>query len=52
VWPDPTYPKTSSGGVLVTTFCEAPTKHEVINNTAGLPGPGGLILPGTETLLK
>ncbi|HLY36566.1 MAG TPA: hypothetical protein VKU61_00930 [Candidatus Binatia bacterium] len=51
-WPDTTYPKTSSNGRLVTTFCEAPTEKAVINNTAGLPGPGALILPVTQTLLK
>ncbi len=52
VWPDPTYPKTSSGGVLVTTFCEGATTASTINSTAGLPGPGALILPGTQTLIK
>jgi hypothetical protein len=51
-WPDTSYPKTSSAGRLVTTFCEAPTEKAVINDTAGLPGPGALILPVTETLLK
>ena len=52
VWPDPTYPKTSTGGILVTTFCEAATRVGTIDNVTGLPGPGALILPGTQTLLK
>jgi len=46
VWPDPTYPKTSTGGILVTTFCEAATGVGTIDNVTGLPGPGALILPG------
>ena len=52
VWPDPMYPKTSTGGILVTTFCEAATRVGTIDNVTGLPGPGALILPGTQTLLK
>ncbi len=52
VWPDPTYPKTSTNGVLVTTFCEASTGTTTIDATAGLPGPGALILPGTQILKK
>jgi len=52
VWPEPTYPKTSEKGVLVTTFCEGATNTSVINSTAGLPGPGALILPGSQTLLS
>jgi len=52
VWPDPTYPKMSSGGILVTTFCEGATTAQTINSTAGLPGPGALILPGTQNLIK
>ncbi len=52
VWPDPTYPKTSTNGILVTTFCEGATTASTINATAGLPGPGALILPGTEILKK
>ncbi len=52
VWPDPTYPKTTTGGILVTTFCEAATGVGTIDNVTGLPGPGALILPGKQTLLK
>jgi hypothetical protein len=52
VWPDATYPKTSDHGVLVTTFCEGATTASTINATAGLPGPGALILPGTQMLKK
>lgn len=52
VWPDPTYPKTSTGGILVTTFCEGATGVGTINSTSGLPGPGALILPGTQILKK
>ncbi len=52
VWPDPMYPKTSTGGILVTTFCEAATGVGTIDSVTGLPGPGALILPGKQTLLK
>jgi hypothetical protein len=52
VWPDPTYPKTSTNGILVTTFCEASTGTTTIDATAGLPGPGALILPGTQIQRK
>ncbi len=52
VWPDTTYPKTSTNGILVTTFCEASTGTTTIDATAGLPGPGALILPGTQILRK
>jgi len=52
VWPDPMYPKTSTGGILVTTFCEAATGVLTIDSVTGLPGPGALILPGKQTLLK
>ncbi len=52
VWPDTTYPKTSTNGILVTVFCEASTGTTTIDATAGLPGPGALILPGTQILRK
>jgi len=52
VWPDPSYPKASRAGILVTTFCEGATSTSVIDETAGLPGPGALILPVTQILLK
>ena len=51
-WPDSTYPKMSSGSSLVATFCAGATEKAVINNTSGLPGPGALILPVTETLTR
>ena len=46
-WPDPTYPKTTAvDGSLVSLFCIAATTSNVVNNVAGLPGPGAIILPG------
>ncbi len=46
-WPDPTYPKmTAQDGSLVSTFCIAATTSNIVNNVAGLPGPGAVILPG------
>ncbi len=46
---DPTtYPKTGAGK-LAATFCEAATNSIAVNGTAGLPGPGALILPGDIT---
>jgi len=51
VWPDPTYPKMGTGTV-VSVFCEPATTANTINTTAGLPGPGALILPGTQVWLK
>ena len=45
-WPDPTYPKTGSG-VLASAFCIATTNSITVDSTAGLPGPGALLLPGT-----
>jgi len=48
---DPTvFPKTGAGK-LVATFCEAATNSIAVNGTAGLPGPGALILPGDTTWL-
>lgn len=48
---DPTtYPKTGAG-VLAATFCEAATNSIAVNGTAGLPGPGALLLPGDTTWL-
>jgi hypothetical protein len=34
----------------VATFCEAATHSNVIDTSTGLPGPGALILRGTQTL--
>ena len=50
-WNDPTFPKTSDGTV-VSVFCEPATSINSINTTAGLPGPGALILPGTVCVNK
>jgi hypothetical protein len=51
-WPDTTYPKEVSGGVLAATFCIPPTNAPLVDGTAGLPGPGALLLPGTLVLTK
>jgi hypothetical protein len=50
-WPDPTYPKTGEG-TLVAVFCEQATNTFTINSTTGLPGPGTVTLPGTQTVTK
>ena len=44
------YPATTQKGTLVATFCEAATHSNVIDTSTGLPGPGALILRGTQTL--
>jgi hypothetical protein len=49
VWPDPTYPKVGNG-TLAATFCIATTRSTAVDGTAGLPGPGALLLPGTHTV--
>jgi hypothetical protein len=41
----------TQSGTLVATFCEAATHSNVIDTSTGLPGPGALILRGTQTLL-
>jgi len=51
VWPDPTYPKNGTGTV-VSVFCEPATTANTINTTSGLPGPGALILPGSQVWMK
>jgi hypothetical protein len=43
--PDPTYP-TAGTGTLAAVFCEQ------INATTGLPGPGAVLLPGTQIFRK
>ena len=43
-WPDPTYPKTATGTVLVATECYAPTTAFGPDQVSGLPGPVALIL--------
>jgi hypothetical protein len=45
------YPASTQSGTLVATFCEAATHSNVIDTSTGLPGPGALILRGTQTLL-
>ncbi len=51
-WPDPTYPKRVDGGVLAATFCIPSTTAPLVDLTAGLPGPGALLLPGSITLTQ
>ena len=51
VWPDPTYPKMGTGTV-VSVFCEPATTANTINTSTGLPGPGALILPGSNVWMK
>lgn len=41
--PDQTYPKSSTGQVLVGTFCEAGTGASTVDTVTGLPGPGAVI---------
>ena len=51
-WPDPTYPKTTEAGVLVATFCVGATNTVGVDAAAGLPGPGAIVLPVRENLLR
>ena len=51
-FPDSTYPKTGADAVLAATFCIARTGSPVVDVSAGLPGPGALLLRGTHTLLE
>jgi len=51
-WPDATYPKMSTGESVVGLFCIAATSSNTINQVAGLPGPGALILPVTQVWEK
>jgi len=44
-----TYPKTSSGERVVAIFCIEATQSSTVNQVAGLPGPGALILPVDQT---
>jgi len=50
-FPDPTYPKTGNG-VVVSLFCIPATGTNSIDTTSGLPGPGALVTPGTQTWIK
>ena len=45
-WPDPTYPKTSDG-TLAAVFCIPSSNGIPVDVTAGLPGPGALLLSGS-----
>lgn len=49
-FPDPSSPKTSSGGKMVAVFCEARTTDASVDILTGLPGPGAIILPVEQTL--
>jgi hypothetical protein len=54
-WPDTTYPKTTTaeqGGRVAATFCIPATRSALVNNVAGLPGPGALLLPGVLSYEK
>jgi len=46
-WPDPTYPKTATGGKVAGVFCIPPTNSNTINQPTGLGGPGAFLLPGS-----
>jgi len=50
-WPDPTYPKTGTG-VLAAVFCIPPTSNITVDSTAGLAGPGALLLSGNNVWAK
>ena len=50
-FPDTTYPKVGNG-VVASIFCIPATGTNSIDTTAGLPGPGALITPGTQTWIK
>jgi hypothetical protein len=45
-WPDRTYPK-ASDGTLAAVFCVPTSGGIPVDATAGLPGPGALLLSGT-----
>jgi hypothetical protein len=49
-WGDDQYPKTASGSVLVSTFCEAATGDGTVDITTGLPGPGALVFNTDATI--
>jgi hypothetical protein len=49
-WGDDQYPKTASGAVLVSTFCEPPTGTSTVDLTTGLPGPGALVFNTDATV--
>lgn len=45
-WPDPTYPKTATGGKVAAVFCIPPTNGIPINQPVGVGGPGAFVIPG------
>jgi hypothetical protein len=47
-FPDTTFPKTGSDGVLAAVFCEAATGNSSIDGTTGLPGPAALLVSGCQ----
>jgi hypothetical protein len=51
LWPDPTYPKTAEGSKAAAVFCEAATGDQSVDILSGLPGPGAIILPFTQTIV-
>jgi hypothetical protein len=51
-WPDPSYPKVSTGSVLVATFCAQRLGAIGMDPRADLPAPGAIILPVNETVLR
>src|SRR5689334_18281648 len=50
-WPDGTYPK-NGAGTLAATFCISATGSNTVDATAGLPGPGAVLISGTSTVSK
>ena len=51
-WPDPTYPKSAEGEVVVSTFC-APSSNNSFADTVGpSPVPGAVILNTRMNLMK
>jgi hypothetical protein len=50
-FPDTSTPtKTAEGAVLAGVFCEAATTDSTVDILTGLPGPGAILLPVTQTL--
>ena len=50
-FPEQTFPKTADG-VVVSIFCIPATGTNSIDTTSGLPGPGALVTPGSQTWIK
>lgn len=49
--PNATTKATAENNVLAATFCEPATGSSIIDTTAGLAGPGALLLSGTATFV-